>query len=603
MKTAKRILCMLLALLMIASLAVSFVGCTDDDDDVEEIRNTKKKKENKDEEEEEEEEGPQVVTPVEWDGTPQYGGHINVRSNARPTGLDPLKQTGTWKYQWTTAVYEPFLTRDSQNKIQPCVCDYVMESYVDESGLKHDALWIWPREGYTFSHGYGQVEMDDIVASFERGLYQYANIKKYVRPNITVAEVVPATDAVKAKDPSATQAFHLDFKYHEKNLYYFASWRTWWPVMPKEICEKYSTSYIMNQLEDAVGTGPYTFTEFKDSTYVTLTKRNDYIPVDNTGHTGLAGTKYGYLDSMTFWYNGNDASAAACVLAGEYDCTDTIPEEYTNQATASGITPSKLFSDQRLWIFFNTMGTNNVVAKYPSLRKAVMAAIDYPTFLEFVTNDSQILDTDQLLMGGESGIYNFVTKRFKDADYYGAYNQKIVDKYMAMARQEGYQGEPLQIPHHTGRTDIPSITAATMERAGINYELVANEFSVHSAFIGDPSNNWDFYFASSPTYYTPGVMADSLVRNNFKSDRILEIREVLMPALDPTSQEYLALWEEWADIWVEGCQVGYMGAADWYWWHPEDLVINDGGDDPNDLCEQRFFYNTYWKYPEEHPKF
>lgn len=557
----------------------------------------------------------------EWDGTPQHGGHLNVRSTARPTGIDPLKQTGAWKYQWTTCVYEPFMTRDPNNKIEACVCNFVMKDYTDENGQLHNELWIWPREGYTFSKGYGQVDMNDIVASFNRGLTQYANIKKYVKPNINAetnkvykvseldAEIQEMIKTTAAEDTAGggkqnvTEVFHIDFKYHEKNLYYLAAWRTWWPVMPAEICEKYATSYIINQLEDGVGTGPYEFSEFKDSTFVTIKKREGFTPVEqHADNIGMSKTKIGYMDTMTFWYNGTDASAASAVLAGQYDLTEVIPSEYAAQAEAANITLSKLHSDQRTWIYFNTMGTNNVVAKYPSLRKAVMAAIDYDSYLEFVTDDSQIMDTDQLMLGGEKGIYNFVTAKFKAADYYGDYNQDVVDKYMAMAKEEGYKGEPLQIPHHTGRTDIPTITAATMDRAGINYELVPNENSVHNAFIGDPSNNWDFYYSWGVTYHTPGTMADSLVKNNFKSDRVLEIRETLMPTLDCTSQEYLDLWDEWTDIWVEECQIGYLSAIDWWWWHPEDLVVNDGGDDPNDMCEQRYFYNTYWKHPTLHPK-
>ena len=582
MKTLKRALFLALAVVMLASC---FAACT---------------------------RGPGADNYV-WDGTPQYGGHLNARSTARPTGIDPLKQTGAWKYQWTTMVYEPFLTRDPKNGIQPSVCNYVMADYTDEGGQLHNELWIWPREGYTFSKGYGQVEMDDIVASWNRGLTQYANIKKYVKPNIVLAEVQPVTDQpadIQTKIADAIAAdnagggkqnvpeiFHIDFKYHEKNLYYFAAWRTWWPVMPKEICEKYATSYIINQLEDGVGTGPYYFYEFKDSTYVTVKRRDDYTPVIQAeSQKGMSATKYGYLDSMTSWYNGTDASAASAVLAGQYDCTEVIPAEYAGQAEASGITLSKLHSDQRTWIYFNTMGTNNVVAKYPSLRKAVMAAIDYPTFLEYVTDDSQILEGDNIML---NELYD-VTDKFKAADYYGAYKQDIVDKYMALAREEGYKGEPLQIPHHTGRTDIPTMTAATMERAGINYELVPNESAAHSAFIGDPSNNWDFYYSWGVTYHTPGTMADSLVKNNFKSDRVLEIREVLMPTLAPDSEEYLALWDEWTDIWVEECQLGYLSAIDSWWWHPKTLHINDGGDDPNDMCEQRHFLNTYWEDPHNH---
>ena len=73
---------------------------------------------------------------------------------------------------------------DPNNKIEACVCNFVMKDYTDENGQLHNELWIWPREGYTFSKGYGQVDMNDVVASFNRGLTQYANIKKYVKPNI-----------------------------------------------------------------------------------------------------------------------------------------------------------------------------------------------------------------------------------------------------------------------------------------------------------------------------------------------------------------------------------------------------------------------------------
>ena len=526
--------------------------------------------------------------------TGNYGGHLNARSAGRPTGIDPLKQTGAWKYQWTTAVYEPFLTRDADNQIQPCVCDYVMETYTDENGQLYHDLKIWPREGYIFSRGYGQVDMDDIVASWERGLTQYANIKKYVKPNITLAQREPADDAVKAKDPSVEEVFHITFKYHEKNLYYFAAYRTWWPVMPKEICEKYATSYIIDQVEDAVGTGPYIFTDFQDSIQVTLTKRDDYVPVDNSAYTGFAGTKYGYMDSMTFWYNSTDASAALAVLSGDYDCTEVIPTEYSQMAADAGITLSTLTSDQRTWIYFNTMGTNNLVAKYPSLRKAIMASIDYPSFLDVICDSSQILEGDNILM---DPLYD-TTYLWKEADYYGEFDQAVVDKYMAMAEAEGYSGEPIQLVYHSGRTDIPTLLCDALENGGINYQLTTMESTTYSAFIGDPSNNWDLYYSWGVTATTPALLQDSLVETNYKSARKDEIREE-MYTLEPTSDEYLALWEEWSKLWVEECQIGYLSAIDWWWWHPETLHINDDAENGNNA---RYMYNAYWDDPQNHPK-
>ena len=530
----------------------------------------------------------------DWDGvSPRYGGYLQICTAAAPTGLDPLKQVGTWKYQWTTAVYEPFLTRDSQNNIQPCVCDYRLESYQDESGQWYDELWVWPREGYTFSGSYGQVDIDDIVASWNRGLNQYENIKKYVKPNVVFATVEAAAE----DEGYDGLVLHIKFRYNEKNLYYFATYRTWWPVMPWEICEKYADSYITNQLNDAAGTGPYQFSDLKERTYVTLTKRDDYIAVDQGDATGQAATKYGYLDGMTFWYNSTDMSAYSHypILSGLYDCARVIPAEYLQMAEEKGITVTKLASDQRCWIFFNTNGTDNLVAKYPSLRKAILAAIDYPAFLEFVTDKSQILEGDNILLDAQYDL----TVKFKCADYYGAYDQALVDKYIAMARAEGYQDEPLQIPFSSGRTDIPTMTAVTMEKAGIPYELIANESSVYAAFVDEPSNNWDFYFDWESTAWTPGTLSDQLVKNNFRSDRMQQIL-AQMNTLKPDTAEYMALWEEMTDIWVEECQLGYLCAVDWWWCHPDTLHINDGGDDPNQMTESRFFYNTWWVDPTNH---
>ena len=31
-----------------------------------------------------------------------------------------------------------------------------------------------------------------------------------------------------------------------------------------------------------------------------------------------------------------------------------------------------------------------------------------------------------------------------------------------------------------------------------------------------------------------------------------------------------------------------------------NILFNDGGDDPTDMCEQRHFLNTYWEDPHNH---
>ncbi len=513
-------------------------------------------------------------SPGNASGDSRYGGHLNVRIAVQPTGLDPSNQTGVWKYLFTTCVYDPILTRDADNNIKPSVCDFELSE--DQLDLK-----LWVRDGYVFSNG-DPVDIYDIEASFNRGLNMYASITNYVKPYVKSAQV---------EEEDGKQIFHVVFsEYREKCLYYLAAYRTWWAVMPKEICEKYATSYNIDNIEDAIGTGPYVFSDFQASVQVTLSKRADYVPVENDG-TGFAATKYGYMDSITFWYNGTDSSTGLALLSGEYDMVEVVPAEYKDMAEQQGITRTVLPSDQRVVIFFNTSGTDNLCAKYPSLRKAIMAAIDYEDFLNVVTDGGMTFEGEHsnFIIGD-----TYKTDAFKSKDYYGSADQAVVDKYLAMAKEEGYKGEPVQICYNNNRTDIPTLLCDAMDSYGINYKLTTMETAAYTAFVGDPSNNWDFKLNWTTSAVTPTLLQDSIMVNDFKSD-VKDRLLAEMYKMDPTSDEYMAKWEELSEHIAEGCYFGYMSAIEWWWWHPETLNIGEEG-------VARYVYNNYWSDPENHPK-
>ena len=230
-------------------------------------------------------------------------------------------------------------------------------------------------------------------------------------------------------------------------------------------------------------------------------------------------------------------------------------------------------------------------AKYPSLRKAVLAAIDYEVFLDTVTDSSHILEGENsnMIMGDL-----YATDAFKNQDYYGPANQEVVDKYLAEAAKEGYTGEPVQIVYHNGRTDIPTLLCDAMKKAGIKYQFESMEDTTYNAFINEPSNNWDFYFDWTVTSYTPATLHANIIDKNINSAEVASLLKE-MYSLDPTSDAYLAKWEEMANVLADECLVGYMSAIDWWWWHPETLNINDEG-------YVRYVFNTYWDDPENHPK-
>lgn len=508
-------------------------------------------------------------------GVGKYGGHMTVRIASTPNGLDPLKQTGTWKYLYTTCVFEPALTRDAENNIVPGVCDFELsEDLLD--------LKMWVRDGYTFSNG-DPVDIYDVEASWKRALNLYANIKKYVAPNI--ASMAVENDGEK-------DILHVVFsKYHEKNLYYMANWRTWCAVMPKEICDKYQQGYIVDQIEDAIGTGPYKYAYYEDSVKISVVKRDDYIPVENT-NSGFGGVKYGYMDSITFQGGMNDATAGVALLAGDIDLVEVLPKEYTAQAESAGINYEILASDQSVGIYFNSKGVTNMCSMYPSLRKAILAAIDYPTFLDVLTDGQAIElsdDRNQFLLHER-----YFTEAWRKQDFYGEAKAEIVQKYLDAAAAEGYKGEPIQIVYNSSRTDIPTMMKDALQNFNINCKLTIMESTVYNTFISSYSNNWDFYFGWITSAYTPATLGDAIFLNALPKESGHEEILEKMCAVAPDSEEYLALWDQLAHLAADNAYQGWMAQQEWWWWHPNTLHSNDDG-------LTRYVYNTYWDDPENHP--
>lgn len=549
----KKLLALLLALVMVLGL---FAACSNSEPDQTDAPDTDDHTESTDD-----------ATP---DDSSIYGGHLDVRIASKPSGLDPLKFTGIWRYLYTTCVFENALTRDADDNIAPGVCDYELSD--DYLTLK-----LWVRDGMVFHNG-DPVDIYDVKASIERAMTLYKSFATYVTPYV---ESITVDDEAKTMTVKFTE-------YRERIWYYLAAYQTWCAIMPKEICDKYADDYIIDQVEDAIGTGPYKITELGLDEYITITRWEDYT-VQESDRTGFAGPKYGYLDSITFWFNGDDSSAALATLAGDYDIVEAMPTDYMDMLDSSGLTVYHAPSNTGTAMYFNSKGSNNVCAKYPSLRKAIMAAVDYEEFLTVITDNQQV-------MGGCIALSSrFDTDVFETADYYGKTDLAVVEKYLQAAKDEGWDGvEPVSLVLSSDRNDIPTMLSGYLKNAGIPYTLETKEGSAYSEFVGSPDNLWDCYFSWTNYATTPTLVNTGFIDTNYKS--INGRKEVLidrMYSLNPQSEEYLALWQELAEEIVADCCSAYMSMIDWYWFHAKDLVINDEG-------IVRYFFNTYWTNPEAH---
>jgi len=506
-----------------------------------------------------------VATNANDEEGPKYGGHLDLHIYSQPTGLDPAKQTGVWRYYYTTCVYENALTRDANNEIAPGVCNYELSE--DMLTLK-----LWVQDGVTFHDG-SLVEIEDVVASIERAGKMHANTGK----NVTAY-----TESINIDGDVATIKFT---EYNSQTWYYLAAYQPWNAVMPKEICEKYAEEAILEQVEDAIGTGPYKITDLKNGEYISIAKYEGYKP-RNEGYTGFAAPKYGYMDSMTFWCNGDSSNTSLALLNGEYDVADYLDDGLKEEGYSNGIKLTETVCNTGAAFIFNTKGTNNICAKYPDLRKAIMAAIDINDYMKIVHMECYYVGAQPCL------IEDYHTDAFKNADYVGARNLELSAKYMEAARAAGYKDEPVILAFSVDDEKAAVLLKNYMTQANIPFELNFHDSGEMGEIRGTPDGAWDFYYSNPTLPFIPTGMGAPITTQNYAS----EAKDALWEQLNQAkvgSAEYKQLWEKLAQQFVDDCAYVFVGGVYWPQYHDGDLVPQYEGY----TC---YVYNYYWMNPEEH---
>lgn len=506
-----------------------------------------------------------VETPVVSE--PQYGGHLNMHSPAAILGIDPVFRATVWYYIWLGIIYEGPLTRDAENNIAPGVCNYELSE--DKLTLK-----LWPREGLTFHDG-SPVEAEDVKASIERACNLGNSVNDFVKPAIKEMTVA---------DNVLTITFNF---YSEAAMSRIASYQTWMGVMPKEICEKYATKELKS-VDDVIGTGPYKMTEYVARTSVTLERYDGYVPVPDDSRSGYAGVKHAYLDSITIWENTDYSSATMGMLAGNYDLTDVIETEYQDMAADAGITRQQYNECNTLYLcYFNNGGGENLCAKYPDLRKAIMAAINMDEFANTVGDNAVNVDGRPPVLDER-----FQTDYYLQTDWYGDTNQDAVDKYLDAARAAGYKDEPIQIIASAVGVATTMLTGY-LENAGINYQVNMMDSTAAGEFLIDPMKNWDLKFDYQTGAMTPGSLSLEMTTMWYESAKRDELVTKLQ-GLETDSQEYMDTWHELHQLLVDDCTIVIFGFLDWYWCYRQGLHVDYEGVHP-------YLFDAYWEDPSQHP--
>ncbi len=512
---------------------------------------------------------------------PKYGGHANIRIVTSPTSPDPRKRLTTWTYMYLPLCFENPMVLDVEGNVQPAVCNFE----VSDDGL---TVKLWVRDGKKFSNG-DPVDIYDVEASFHR----YLNLHS----------TGPKQAANIESETNDGKVLTIKYKTYQENImYYFASYKPWMPIMPKEICEEFMTEDIpVERWQDCIGTGPYMYCEFKEKEYVSVKRVPGYEPnLEDAGKTGFAGVKYAYLDSMTFYYNGNDQSSGMALLNHDYDVIEVLPSDYLQMLDQYDLKETVLPSDLAVQTMFNIDGSIvdgvpvNVTAKYPSLRKAIMAAIDYEQFLKVATDNQQIMDGAAVSPFLSPAYY---TDAWTKADWYGPTNMEAVRKYLEAAKAEGWDGtEPVRLYASSTGTSLDRATLwyDFLRKAGIPARLETMEATALSDLqTWGKGNNYDMSF-SWPACFTLPTKGNVPSTSWCKNDEFINGIKDKLATMPEGTPEYIKLVNEWEQYVIDNCLCAHMGRINWYWYSPKTLMIEDEG-------PTRYFFNTWWQDPENHP--
>ena len=486
----------------------------------------------------------------------RYGGTLDMYVGSFSDTFDPMYTTGWVSYNWSCGVYENPIARDEKGNFVPGVCNFELsEDYL--------TLKLWPREGVKFHNG-NLVTIDDVVASIERAGGMVSNMKKFWTPYV---------ESVTVEDGVATYTFT---EFNINTLLYLAHWANWNGVMPKEILEKYGEDPV-NQVEDAIGTGPYKVVGYQTNALIELVRFEDYIPT-GVECENYAQSKKAYLDRVNVWVNGEASSVFSKLMAGEYDIGSVSAD---NKALLMDRGLLELVNPQLSMIAmsFNTKNPDRPTAD-PNLRKAIAAALDYNAIAETWNDEPYTIDARPMQAPYDTEIFN-------TADYIGSSNLELAKEYLA---KSNYNGETIVLIDTSEGT--PNVWQSNLEALGLNVEVQYMENTAYRAYRLENSNPYDCVFYSYEVKDNVPCQLSSTPRTAFWGSELKDKLFDDLTKVPAATEESIAIWEELAQHWIDDCSIVNFATFSSSKVHNPELVPNWPG--------LEYWYNAYWLNPEAH---
>ena len=305
------------------------------------------------------------------------------------------------------------------------------------------------RENVKFHDG-SDLTAHDVAASFERFL------------NVTVksGDFEPVSDWEATDDN--TFVVYLDEPYQLPEM--LAPLPGAFVVYPEHIVAEFPNEQISDELNNIIGTGPYTLEEWRAEEFARLVRFDDYYSTD-VEFSMVAGHQEAYLDEIVYRLIPDAQSRLAAVMSNEIDLAINIPlDNFDRVDNTDNVEPVIATRGDRVYFKLNS---DVGVFSDPILRKAARASLNL---------------TNIMTVQGPSDLWNVNTAvRFQpdqtevwrsQSDYF----PEDMELAQYLIEHSDYDGEPVRMLVSPGR--VTGYNAALqvqnqLAEAGFNVELAS----------------------------------------------------------------------------------------------------------------------------------
>ncbi|MBP6685110.1 MAG: hypothetical protein KA158_06785, partial [Leucobacter sp.] len=250
--------------------------------------------------------------------------------------------------------------------------------------------------------------------------------------------------------------------------------------MPSEIVEAAGDDPI----DEVIGTGPYKFEEWVADQSLTLTRWDEYQPVDSP-NSGLAGAKEASIDELVFVFLEDSTTAVAGLQTGQYDIVTSVPHD----------TLPQLEADETVALDTYQYGLQNIAYNIYSgpvsdvrLRQAMNMAYDRDEMmLAAVGSDEYYTLIHDNIAVPWQGVWNTDVGK-------ASFNAVDTDGAKTLIEESGYDGQPLTLIVSSSSSNAQAVAVVLqdqMSEIGIDVSIESMEWAAFIERYINDQESWD----------------------------------------------------------------------------------------------------------------